>query len=295
VRLTTTRPLDLGATLGAHRKSASDPTLLISGDEAVWAMRTPDGSGTLHLRRTGAGVEAQAWGAGAGWLLDLVPDLLGEHDRLDGFVPVHPAVVEAHRRRPGLRIGRSRAVTTTLLAVVLEQRVTSIEAARQWRALCHRFGEPAPGPLRLQLPPDPDALVAVPYWVFHRLGVERRRADTIRRVAARARALDALAARPLRDATAALATIAGVGAWSVASTAGTALGDPDAVPVGDYHLPHMVAWALAGERRGDDARMLELLKPYAGHRGRALRLLASTGAFPPRRAPRRAIPPIHAW
>jgi 3-methyladenine DNA glycosylase/8-oxoguanine DNA glycosylase len=295
VRLVLTRPLDLGATLGIHRSGSGDPTLLISGDEAVRAARTPEGPGTLHLRRAGAVVEAKAWGDGAQWLLELVPELLGEHDRLDGFVPLHPAVAEAHRRRPGLRIGSSRAVATTLIAVVLEQRVTSLEAARQWRALCYRYGEQAPGPLRLHLPPDPDVLAGAPYWVFHRLGIERRRADTIRRVAARASALDALAARSLSDATTALATIAGLGPWSVARTAGSALGDADAVPVGDFHMPEIVAWALAGERGGDDERMLELLQPYAGHRGRVLRLLASSGRFPARRAPRRAIPPIHTW
>src|SRR4029453_406544 len=45
-------------------------------------------------------------------------------------------------------------------------------------------------------------------------------------------------------------------------------GDPDAVPVGDFHLPHLVAGALAGEPRGTDERMLEPLAPFAGHRRR---------------------------
>ena len=44
----------------------------------------------------------------------------------------------------------------------------------------------------------------------------------------------------------------------------------------------MVAWALAGEPRGTDERMLELLEPYAGHRGRVLRLLVMSGLAPPR-------------
>ena len=65
-----------------------------------------------------------------------------------------------------------------------------------------------------------------------------------------------------------------------------ALGDADAVSVGDYHLPNVVAWALAGEPRGDDARMLELLEPYRGHRGRVMRLLLAGGVGPPRRGPR---------
>jgi len=65
-----------------------------------------------------------------------------------------------------------------------------------------------------------------------------------------------------------------------------ALGDADAVPLDDYHLPHMVAWALAGEPRGTDVRMLELLEPYAGHRDRMLRLLLAAGIEAPRFGPR---------
>ena len=52
-----------------------------------------------------------------------------------------------------------------------------------------------------------------------------------------------------------------------------ALGDSDAVALGDLHIPHMVTWALAGERRGSDERMVELLEPYRGHRARVVRLL----------------------
>jgi 3-methyladenine DNA glycosylase/8-oxoguanine DNA glycosylase len=84
----------------------------------------------------------------------------------------------------------------------------------------------------------------------------------------------------------ALRSLPGVGPWTAAEVAGVALGDPDAVSVGDYHLPHQVTWALAGEPRGDDGRMLELLEPYRGQRGRALRLITLAGIGPPRRAPR---------
>jgi 3-methyladenine DNA glycosylase/8-oxoguanine DNA glycosylase len=71
--------------------------------------------------------------------------------------------------------------------------------------------------------------------------------------------------------------------------AAVALGDPDAVSVGDYHLPHLVAWALAGKPRGDDALMLELLEPFRGNRGRVLRLLELGGHHAPRFGPRRPL------
>ena len=58
---------------------------------------------------------------------------------------------------------------------------------------------------------------------------------------------------------------------------GFVLGDPDAVPLGDLHLPQEVGRALAGEPGADDARMLELLEPFRGSRFRLLRLLLAAG------------------
>ncbi len=58
--------------------------------------------------------------------------------------------------------------------------------------------------------------------------------------------------------------------------------------VGDFHLGHAVCRALAGEARGTDERMLELLAPFAGHRARAIRLIEAAGIHAPRRGPRMA-------
>ena len=68
-------------------------------------------------------------------------------------------------------------------------------------------------------------------------------------------------------------SVPGCGPWTVEITMGFVLGDPDAVPTGDPHLPHQVGQALAGEPGADDARMLELLEPFRGGRFRLLRLL----------------------
>jgi 3-methyladenine DNA glycosylase/8-oxoguanine DNA glycosylase len=288
--LVRTRPgLDLVATLGALGSGSRDPTIQLRPATAWWATRTPDGPGTLHLSQAGDTVTAEAWGPGRDWLLAGVPALIGEHDDDSTFVAHHPVVADARARQPGLRIGRSQRVVHHLFASILAQRVTSIEAARQWRTLCRIASEPAPGPAPLRLPPDPAVLAGMPYWWFHRFGIERRRADTLRRVAVLADRLDAMAG------PAPMSTIPGVGPWTVAHVAATGFGDADAVPVGDYHLAHIVAYALAGERRGTDDLMLELLEPYRGHRGRVLRLLIRAGVGPPRRAPRQAIMPIASW
>jgi 3-methyladenine DNA glycosylase/8-oxoguanine DNA glycosylase len=82
-----------------------------------------------------------------------------------------------------------------------------------------------------------------------------------------------------------LQAFAGIGPWTAAHVASAALGDPDAVPVGDYNLPHSVGYALEGTPRSSDERMLELLEPYRGHRARVLRLIALAGIGAPRFGP----------
>ncbi|WP_254716551.1 DNA-3-methyladenine glycosylase [Actinomadura sp. WMMB 499] len=276
-------PLDLGATLAPHRRGAGDPAFQVR-DGFVWrASFTPDGPGTLRLRvvRDPAGdvVDAAAWGPGARWLLDGVPALLGADDSTDGFVPVHDIVREQVRRRPGFRVGRTGRVFEALVPAVMEQKVLGQEAWRGWRYLLRRFGRPAPGAPWLRVPPPPAVWARIPSWEWHKSGLEAVRARTIITAARVAQRLedDPAAAR--------LTSLPGIGVWTAAEVRQRAVGDPDAVSVGDYNLPGLVGWALAG-RKVDDAGMLELLEPYAGHRYRVTRLLEGAGARPPRRGPR---------
>ncbi|MBO0805798.1 MAG: DNA-3-methyladenine glycosylase 2 family protein [Nocardiopsaceae bacterium] len=88
------------------------------------------------------------------------------------------------------------------------------------------------------------------------------------------------------EAARTLRTICGIGPWTAAETLQRAAGDPDAVSVGDYHIPKDVGWALAHREKTDDAQMLELLEPYRGHRYRVTRLVGLSGLHPPRRGPR---------
>jgi 3-methyladenine DNA glycosylase/8-oxoguanine DNA glycosylase len=284
--LRTPFPLDLGSTLRPLLRGRGDLTMRLDRQEAWRATRTPEGPATTHFEALGREVEVTAWGPGAAFALDIVPELVGVRDRPEEFTPKHPVIRDLHRRMPGMRIGKSFAVVEALICSIIEQKVTNVEARRSYYALVRTYSEPAPGPAGLMLPPDPKVLGELPYYAFHPLGLERRRADTIRRVSIWAPKLEAAASMPLEEARRRLTMIPGVGAWTAAEVALVALGDPDAVSVGDYHLPHQVAWVLAGEPRADDARMLELLAPYRGQRSRAIRLISASGRQPPRRGPR---------
>lgn len=202
--------------------------------------------------------------------------------------PGHPLVAELARRSPGVRIPRSGAVLESLVPAILEQKVAGQEASRAWTGLIRVHGETAPGPpeWRLRLAPAPATLAALPYYAYHPFGIERRRAELIRRVAARAAWFEAIVGLPLPGAYARLTAVPGIGPWTAAEVGARALGDDDAVSVGDFHLPNLVAFALAGEPRGTDERMLELLEPYRGQRARVIRLLELSGLRAPRRGPR---------
>lgn len=289
---TTPHPVDLRVTLSplVHGR---DPTISLGHEHVARAWRTPAGPATLAVRAVGGAAgpafEAESWGPGADWALDHAPALVGAEDDTSTFAPAHPRVVRAHRRRPGLRIGRTGTVADVLVPTILGQKVTSLEAVRAWARMVRWWGEEAPGPIAgLRLAPAPQRLAATPYWDFHRLGVERKRAVIVIDACRRMDRLEEAVAMAPADALRRLTALPGLGPWTASIVMRLAMGDPDTVEVGDFHIPDHVAWNLAGEPRGDDARMLELLQPFRGHRGRVVRLLALEGQKPPAYGPRLA-------
>jgi 3-methyladenine DNA glycosylase/8-oxoguanine DNA glycosylase len=282
-------PLDLRLTLGVLRDGAGDPCLQLSSADAVRATRTPEGPATLELHMRGAELEARAWGPGAIWALDHVGDLVGLDDDGGGLHPPHRLVRYLLVRLAGLRQGRTLAVFETLVPAIIGQRVTGREAGRSYRALVGRYGERAPGPHRLKLPPEPELLAGLGYHDLHPLGIERQRAETLMRAAVEAPRLERHAGSEPALVLRRLRAIRGIGVWTSGNVARTALGDPDAVILGDWNLPHTVAYALAREERATDERMLELLSPYQGQRGRVQRLIAIGCSTAPRRGPRRPV------
>lgn len=277
--------LDLRRTLAPLAHGTGDPTVRFAADGVWRAMRTETGTATLHLSATAERVTAEGWGAGAEEALAQLPGLLGLEDDPRQLVPRHRLVRDLARRFAGVRLPRTRRRFEALLPAIIEQKVTGVEARRTYCELIRRYGEAAPGPAPLRLAPKPAILAGLPYHAYHPLGLERRRAEVIRRAAALAPRLEAASAR---DAGRLLAAIPGIGPWTIAEVLRVADGDPDAISVGDFHLPHLVGWALAGEARADDRRMLELLEPYRGQRARIQRLLELSGVAAPRRGRRMA-------
>lgn len=284
-------PLDLGALLGPLRRGTGDPTYRATPDGAVWrTMRTPAGSATQRVEARGSVAIGQWWGPGAEWAADRLPELLGAADDTSGFdASRHPLVARLWRERgAAARFCAVGTVFDLLVPSVLEQRVTGAEARRAWRVLLRAHGEipAAPAPEGMRVPPDAPGWRRIPSWEWHAAGVERARSDTVMQAAAVASRLEACVDLPGPKARERLQCVPGIGVWTAAEVAQRALGDADAVSYGDFHIPANTVWALTGETDGDDARLAEVLAPWAGHRGRVVRLLELAGIARPRRGPR---------
>lgn len=291
-------PLDPVATLRPLRRGAGDPTFRLEPGVLWRATGTPAGPATLRLTRDPDGtIVATAWGAGRRWILEQLPELLGEGDdwtdldiHLRSGRPTATALLRDTRRaRPGVRICRTTVVHEALIPAILEQKVVGLDAFRAWRYLVLRYGDPAPGPAPagLTVCPSPSVWLSIPAWEWHRAGVDLKRTETVRaacRVAAGLqRTVDRGRGGP--EVIRLLRTVPGIGIWTAAETVQRAHGDPDTVSVGDFHLSRLVGWALIG-RPVDDDGMLEILEPYAGSRQRVVRLIEISGFSKPRFGPR---------
>ncbi len=279
------RPLfevDVRAILGPLRRGAGDPCHHIGTDGDTWrTSRLPTGPVSYRIWQSGLrNIHCQAWGPGAAELLDTLPTVLGAGDSPEDFDPHHPALpdqrllADAVRRFPGLRMSRTSRVLEALVPAIIEQKITGNEARQSWRTLVRRHGEPAPGPtpVPMWLPPTAEAWRLIPSWEWHRAGVDPARSGTVMRALRVIGRLEQCSTLPPAQAQARLRAVPGIGVWTAAETAQRALGDADALSVGDYHIAAFVGWSLLG-RPIDDAGMVELLEPWRGHRHRVVRLL----------------------
>lgn len=263
----------------------------VVGDAWVLATHTDAGLGTLavHVNASvGAAMEvrAEAWGSGADDLLNRLPRMLGVDDPIwGGPVPAPLRDLDAASR--GLRLGGSGVMYETAVYTVLGQLVTTKESKGSFRKLKSSLGVVAPGPFpQLKAFPEPKVIAAMGYDQLHRFGIERMRAVTLIEVSRRAKRMAEVMMMDAASAYERLVAVRGVGPWTASILMGSVYGDRDAVTVGDYHLPNAVAWALAGEARGDDDRMLELLEPFRPFRRRVIVMIKQAGIHAPKYGPR---------
>ncbi|OEJ22951.1 3-methyladenine DNA glycosylase [Streptomyces agglomeratus] len=284
-------PYHLRHTLRVLQRGGRDPAFRWDAGTLWRASRTPQGPATLRITTETGAVRGEAWGPGADWALETLPALLGAKDEPEAFTPRHRIVAQAVHRNPGLRLTQTGLVMEALVASVLEQKISTREAFAAWRQLLLRYGEspPGPAPEGMRIPPTPSQWAMIPSWEWHRAGVDDKRASAILRACRYAPRLEEAAGMELAEALRRLQLVPGIGPWTAAEVLQRSNGAPDALTLGDLHLPGHIGYALTGRRGLGDADMLELLVPYAGQRHRAARLILLAGRIPTRREPRAPI------
>ena len=265
-----------------------DPTTWVER-RCIWrSTNTTEGSATYRVQWKPGVVVATAWGDGAELVLEHMPDLLGLNDKPEEFSTTDPFVSQLVKAHGVVRLSKGRRIIEELIGTILGQRVTTGEQFSAFRRIVFQHSERAPGPKKLWLPPCPTRLRKLRPFEIQGDDLDRKRAATVLRACVHYKKLDKRQHLPAEEVAAFLQKIPGIGPWTAIGTVIATHGWADGVIVGDYHIPHMVTFALAGEPRGTDERMLELLEPFKGHRQRVVRYIYRAGIRAPRYGARRA-------
>ena len=275
-------PYNLWHSVRFQRMGKLDPRVILDRNHYAFASNLPSGPATALVELQDTKLRCRLWGPGSHALLEKIPTQLGlTMPLLAEGIETLPKPLRLVRAQGLRRTARGpERVIETLVPIVLQQLVTWREAAKSWRALLQTHGEPAPGPLKLRLPPTLASLRSLTLGDFRRLDIASKRARTILAICER------LSRGANSDQPDLLLKLKGIGPWTDALYRGLELGEPDVVPVGDYHLPSTVSWALTQDRHATDETMLKLLEPYRGYRFEIIRLIMGANIAAPRRSPR---------
>jgi 3-methyladenine DNA glycosylase/8-oxoguanine DNA glycosylase len=217
--------------------------------------------------------DAECPASDVAWAMESARALVAVDDdpsELLAMVSDHP-LLGMLAKRFDCRLVRTPTVFEAFTRAVIEQLVTTYEASASIRRLHWLAGELVPG-TTLRAASTPQAVLRVPPWRLHAIGIGSRRSRTLREGARRGAALERL--RDVDPAVAAtkLESLPGVGPWTANLVARAALGWTDAVPVGDFHAPYLITEVLTGVQ-GDDDAMLAALAPFRPHRARVVELI----------------------
>lgn len=238
---------------------------------------------TLEFQREPEGLLVTAYAPEAEALLEDTLIGLTQDDRYRSFVTGDSGIWRLYRSQPGMRLLRFPWLYEMTCSAILQQRIRTVDAMRDWRQICQRWGTAAP--LGLRAFPSADRLSRVAQFELQALGIDAQRTRTLLRFAQESRFVPLKTTMSFTEIRWHLLRIPGIGPWTTESVLGYGAGDVDAAIPGDLHLPHLTCYALAGEIPGSDERMMELLEPFRGHRFRIIRLIYASRLTVPRSTP----------
>jgi 3-methyladenine DNA glycosylase/8-oxoguanine DNA glycosylase len=272
-------PVHFHRTFNLQRLGPYDPTTDLSDDVFRKAFCYRGRPAAIEVTRNGARLELCAYGCDAEELLEETAAGLRQDDGYSNFRTEDTGMLRLHRMLPGLRVVRVPWLYDMTCSAILQQRIRTVDAMRDWRRITLRFGSHAP--LGLRAFPAAEVLASVPQFELERMGVDAKRSKALLRFAKELRFVSLRPTMDFAQLRQTLLRVCGIGPWTTETVLGYGAGDTDAAIPGDLHLPRVICYALAGEMAGTDERMMELLEPFRGHRFRIIRLLSAAGVDTP--------------
>lgn len=276
-------PIDFSRTFSMQSLGPYDPTVEATNDRFRKAFFYRGEPATLEFQRAPEGMLVTAYAPDAEALLEETLAGLAQDDCYRSFSTYDDGIWRLHRSQPGLRVLRFPWLYEMACSAILQQRIRTVDAMRDWRHITQRWGVAAP--LGLRAFPSAEMLARVAQFELQALDIDAQRARTLLRFAQESRFVPLSTTLSFAELRRRLIRIPGIGPWTTESVLGYGAGDVDAAIPGDLHLPHVVCYALAGEIPGSDERMMELLEPFYGHRFRIIRLIYASGLSVPRTSP----------
>ena len=268
-------PVHFARTFSMQRLGPYDPTADLSDDCFRKAFFYRGEAAAIEICRDGDSLRVMVFARDAQELLDETVAGLEQDDRYFDFATGDSGILRLHSSLPGLRLLRVPWLYDMTCSAILQQRIRTVDAMRDWRRITHRWG--AHAPLGLRAFPPAEVLAAVPRFELERMGIDAKRARALVQFAKEQKFVRLKPGMDFGTLRELLLRVEGIGPWTAESVLGYGAGDVDAAIPGDLHLPRVVCYALAGEFDGTDERMMELLEPFRGHRFRIIRLLYASG------------------
>ena len=267
-------PIHFHRTFSMQRLGPYDPTADLAHDCFRKAFFHHGAPAAIEICRDQDALQVTAHAANAQELLEETIAGLTQDDHYFNFATEDRGLLRLHSLLPGMRLLRVPWLYDITCSAILQQRIRTVDAMRDWRRIANRWG--APGPLNLRAFPPAEVLAQIPRFELERIGIDAKRAGALLRFARELRFIR-LKSTDFATLRQQLLRVPGIGPWTAESVLGYGAGDVDAAIPGDLHLPRVICYALAGEFYGTDERMMELLEPFRGHRFRVIRLLSASG------------------
>jgi 3-methyladenine DNA glycosylase/8-oxoguanine DNA glycosylase len=272
-------PIHFARTFSMQQLGPYDPTASLSDDCFRKAFYYRGKLAAVEICRDGDALSVCAFAEDAQELLDETVAGLTQDDRYFDFATEDRGIMRLHSLIPGMRLLRFPWLYDLTCSAILQQRIRTVDAMRDWRRITNRWG--GHGLFGLRAFPPAEVLAAVPRFELERMGVDAKRASALLRFSKELRFVRFKSEMDFATLRQQLLRVPGIGGWTTETVLGYGAGDTDATIPADLHLPRVVCYALAGEFKGTDERMMELLEPFRGHRFRVIRLIYASGLDTP--------------